>query len=562
MNRFCYLVVASLFAAACSSGGSGTPGSGTGGASSSGTGGSGTGGSNPSGTGGATNTGSGGAMTGTGGAPATGTGGSGAGGSVTDGGTDAGGTGGAAVPAGLSFLERNGDIGKTGHAVRPMLTKAKAMTMTADAGFNATFTGAVWSSPLYMEKGPNNKGAFFVATASNSVYALDETTGAVIWTYNSLGAARNTPACGCCDYGIPQGMYGTPVIDEASRTLFAVGALGNGFAAVGLNIDTGMPRTGWPVTIPGNAQTNQRTALALVKGILYVAFGGHQGDCGDYHGSVTGINIATPAMRGTWTAAGSQSGIWGAGGLASDGDGVFALTGNGSGANGGHGDSEEVIRITGLGTANKTNANVYYPSRWQAMDGGDLDMGCNAAAVFDVPGLTTKQLVAPAKDGHLYFLDAANLGGMAGEKFDLVVATEGMSTRTSPTAYTTTKGMFVAISTDASHCPAGAGATGNVIMGVQVAVTAGAVAPKIVWCAARSGDLTAPISTTSDAAGSDAIVWFASTSGGIKGVDGETGTAIVSGSGCSVRRWSGPIVGGAARIVVAADGKLCSWSAK
>jgi hypothetical protein len=126
----------------------------------------------------------------------------------------------------------------------------------------------------------------------------------------------------------------------------------------------------------------------------------------------------------------------------------------------------------------------------------------------------------------------------------------------------TTKGMFVAISTDGAHCPAGSAASGTVIMGISVAATAGAIAPKVSWCAARSGDMTAPISTTSDASGTDAIVWFGSTGGGIKAVDGETGTTIASAGGCSIRRWAAPIVGGAARIVVASDGKLCSWSVK
>jgi hypothetical protein len=509
---------------------------------------------------------------GTGGTVAPGTGGSTPGDTAKDtspGSGGASGTGGAPPAAGdLNYLERNGDIAKSGWSIRPMMTKTKAATIALDTTFAANFQGAVWSSPLYVEKGPMGKGTFYVATASNTVYALDETTGAVVWMKN-LGTPATGAACGCCNYGIPQGIYGTPVIDLASRTLFAVAATGGGggitgFQTFGLNIDDGSTRPGWPVAAPfGAGKHNQRTALSLVRGILYVAYGGHQGDCGPYNGRVMAINIATPQMTGLWTTAGSQSGIWGAGGMASDGDGIFTLTGNGSGAGGGHGDSEELIRLTGLSVANKTNATHFYPRRWQAMDGADLDFSCNAPAVFDIPGATPmKHVVAPAKDGHLYFLDAANLGGMGGEKFDLQVAAEGMSTRTSPTAYSTTKGKFVAISTNGGRCPMATGG-GSVIMGIQVSVTAGAIRPTVAWCAARGGDMVAPISTTTDAAGTDSIVWWVGTGGGLNGVDGETGAKVATvNGGCSIRRWGAPIVGGANRIVAAADGKLCAWSVK
>ncbi len=100
-------------------------------------------------------------------------------------------------------------------------------------------------------------------------------------------------------------------------------------------------------------------------------------------------------------------------------------------------------------------------------------------------------------------------------------------------------------------------------MGVQVTVNAGVIAPRVAWCAAMGGDMTAPIATTSDAAGNDAVVWYVTTGGDLRGVDGETGAMIASGTGCSIRRWQAPIVGGAARIVAAAgSGKLCSWSVK
>jgi hypothetical protein len=69
---------------------------------------------------------------------------------------------------------------------------------------------------------------------------------------------------------------------------------------------------------------------------------------------------------------------------------------------------------------------------------------------------------------------------------------------------------------------------------------------------------TNPIATTTDGT-SNAIVWF-TTNGQLRGLDGDTGTAIYSSTNsCSgVERWTSPIaVKG--RIVVAGFERLCAW---
>ena len=45
----------------------------------------------------------------------------------------------------------------------------------------ATFSGSTWASPLYLENGPGGKGIFITVTSGNNVFALDETTGAMVW---------------------------------------------------------------------------------------------------------------------------------------------------------------------------------------------------------------------------------------------------------------------------------------------------------------------------------------------------------------------------------------------
>ena len=42
------------------------------------------------------------------------------------------------------------------------------------------------------------------------------------------------------------------------------------------------------------AAQNQRGALALLNGRIYVPFGCHFGDCSDYHGVVVAVNVDPP----------------------------------------------------------------------------------------------------------------------------------------------------------------------------------------------------------------------------------------------------------------------------
>ena len=116
-------------------------------------------------------------------------------------------------------------------------------------------------------------------------------------------------------------------------------------------------------------------------------------------------------MKGGWATGGQGEGIWAAGGMASDGTGVIAATGNRTGGGSStHQDSEQVTRITGMGT----RADTWYPTRWMAMDTADADVGSVNPVYVELPGATpSKMILQVAKDGHLYILDAAALGGSA-----------------------------------------------------------------------------------------------------------------------------------------------------
>src|SRR5215831_13734344 len=133
----------------------------------------------------------------------------------------------------LSRFEANAQVNVTqehnhpsrdGVYVDAAFTLSAAANLTRDLNFDGTVSGNVYAQPLYIEGGPN--GPMIIAvTESNNVYALNATTGTVIWQVN-LGAPvpLSDLFCGNID---PVGITGTPVVDLTSRSLF-IDALING----------------------------------------------------------------------------------------------------------------------------------------------------------------------------------------------------------------------------------------------------------------------------------------------------------------------------------------------
>jgi hypothetical protein len=470
-------------------------------------------------------------------------------------------------------LQRNKNPSRDGLFVQPALTRANAAKLALEPNFAPTFNGDMWASPLFMQNGPGGKGAFFVVTTTNDVYAFDEVTGAMLWTHNvGTPAMLNGPTAPCGSIH-PLGIIATPVIDAQARTMFLSAAVGNATAIErqevhALSVDDGTERAGWPIDVSTkfmfNPQSaNPRSALSLVNGIVYVAYGGHVGDCGDYRGRVIAIDTTDPTQAAMFVTGGLGEAIWAPGGMPSDGNAVFAVTGNRHMESGAHQDSEQVTRVTGMAVVKHTADDTFYPANFQMMDDMDLDLGCNNAVLIDVPGATPSSLlVSLSKDGHFYLLDRAHLGGLAGQLVDFMVAAPAMSIRTAPTAYVTPAGVHVAFTVVGTSvgCPAGAG-TGPMVLSVLLAPGAPAT-PTVAWCAPIAGS-GAPMTTTTDGT-NESIVWYTTgdQQGTLTGVDGDTGQPVYMGTApCGiVQHWTAPIaVGG--RVIVGATGRLCAYSA-
>jgi hypothetical protein len=483
--------------------------------------------------------------------------------------TGAAGTG--AADTSQSVLERNKHASRDGAFVQPTLTKANAAKMALDTTFNATFNGGMWASPLYLQNGPNGKGVFFAVTTNNMVYALDETTGATVWMH-SIGMASGNTGAGCGEG--PIGISGTPVIDAAARTIYVAGGIGtNGVMkheVHALSVDTGEEKPGWPVDLSGkkagnNATTfspnvhNQRGSLSLVNGVLYIPYGGYNGDCGNYHGWVFAIDTKQPTSVGAWATGGQGEAIWASGGLASDGTAVFATTGNSTNGTSTHQDSEEIVRLTGMATVDRATG-VYFPGDWRNMDGGDADLGASSPVYFELPGSTPSKLVAAvAKNGQFYVVNSQNLGGMGGHVINYKATNSapngGNSVRTAMASYQTPMGRYVVFNGSEPICNGkGNGSIMSILM------TPGSPPKATTAFCASGGTNTSPITTSTDGT-NDVVIWYMS-NGKLMGADGDTGATIFNGGTgtCNdVRRWTSPIAANG-RIVVGANGKLCSWS--
>src|SRR5437762_12379793 len=96
-----------------------------------------------------------------------------------------------AVPhanAQVNVTQKNNNLARDGLYIDSAFTPANAANLVRDLNFDGTVVGNVHAQPLYIEGGPNGP-MVIVATASNNIYALNATTGTVIWQRTDIGPA-------------------------------------------------------------------------------------------------------------------------------------------------------------------------------------------------------------------------------------------------------------------------------------------------------------------------------------------------------------------------------------
>ena len=341
------------------------------------------------------------------------------------------------------------------------LTTANVNTNAFGKLFACRTDGAIYGQPLWVAQltvngAPHN--VVFVATQHDSLYAFDADASpcVTLWSvslidisHGGLGGETTVPSGptgflvggGDGDITPEVGVTGTPVIDPATNTLYVVSKSVNSAKTTfyqrlhAIDPTTGSEKSGpMPIagTFPGtgggstvvtfSAQTqNQRSGLALVNGVLYLAWGSHE-DNPPYYGWIMGytydgasftqssvLNV-TPNVGG--------GGIWMSGGApaADSNNNLYAITGNGtfdaaspSAPNNDYADS--LLQLTGALTVSQ-----YFTPKDYFQDGQtDNDFGSGGAVVLaDLPaGSPVAHLVlGGGKFGGLYVLNRDNLGGV------------------------------------------------------------------------------------------------------------------------------------------------------
>jgi polyvinyl alcohol dehydrogenase (cytochrome) len=299
-------------------------------------------------------------------------------------------------------------------------------TLSTAPTWDDSLGAAVYGQPLVYDS------TIYVGTENDVVYAIGATTGKVLWSLQ-VGNPVNTSVLdatptlsGSCGDINPLGITGTPVIDTATGEIFLAEETEVGgdnwqdvqhwLVAVSLGTHTEI----WHRQIDppgGNEASNyyipaeqQRAALTLSDGRIYVEFGGLFGDCGQYHGYVVDLPVSgSGALVSYQIPTQREGGIWGTGGafVSSAGD-LYVATGNGSSNS--LSDYDEGNSVVEL-SPTLERLGYWAPSNWVQLNDDDWDLG--SAGPVAIPG-TSLLFVAgkPAAKGSFGDLMEDSLGGI------------------------------------------------------------------------------------------------------------------------------------------------------
>jgi outer membrane protein assembly factor BamB len=264
--------------------------------------------------------------------------------------------------------------------------------------------GEVYAQPLVVGT------RVIVATESNTVYSLRVADGTIAWRHH---LANSVPAtllpCGNVD---PVGITGTPVVDVGARRIYAVGLVRPPLRHVLFELDVVTGRLIDTAVVNGGGDPkvhNQRGALALTAGKVFIPYGGRTGDCGDYHGRVVSVAASRTglgAVDAFTLPTQNRGGFWAPPGAVVAGNGSLYLASGNSSSNGNYDYGNSVVRIS----TSLRLLDAFAPSNWRFLNSVDLDLGTTSPVL-----LPNHHVFQVGKEGIGYLLDADHLGGPGGE---------------------------------------------------------------------------------------------------------------------------------------------------
>jgi len=363
----------------------------------------------------------------------------------------------------LNYTTWKNDNALTGQQLKEtILTTSNVNSYHFGVLYSNSLDCAVFAQPLYVSKlsiGGGTHNVVFVATESNSVYAIDADNfdaskhGIVYW-HKVLMPAGATPvpqsAVGSTIY--PHiGITGTPVIDPVAGTLYVVTeTLESGtevFRLHALSLASGSEQHGGPVGITASGfqpmEQLQRPGLLLAYGNVYIAFGS-QGDNTPFHGWIFSYNPSTLARNNVWNSSptGKESAIWMSGsGIAADGNGyIYVMTSNGD-SDGISNFGESFVKLH----SDLSGVYDYFtPYQQRTFSANDQDVGSGGMLLLPTQnGAVPNEVVGCGKPRAIYLLDRDNMGKSQTNSNSQIVqevdgAVGGLSGHQSPDACFTT----------------------------------------------------------------------------------------------------------------------------
>jgi FtsP/CotA-like multicopper oxidase with cupredoxin domain len=296
-------------------------------------------------------------------------------------------------------------------------------TIAAPTGMPAF--GKVYAQPLYVQNENTIDGLkhnlIVIATSTDQIYAIDETTGNVVWETNFTNAANGvrqqlSTDTACNDVNPNVGITGTPVIDRTLDRLYVVVptyengtfhmrlhaiAMSSGADAVSPVEVTASVALSSGGTASTSAEHNfNRGALLEANGNIYVTLGSHCDYSGaGTHGWVLSYSNTTLAMTGnalntTDDYLGSYylGSIWSSGfGPAADSAGnIYFATGNGP-YNGTNDFAMSAVKVPG--NLDITKESSFTPYGEAADSSADADLGAGGVVVLPTVGGTYPRLL-------------------------------------------------------------------------------------------------------------------------------------------------------------------------
>ncbi len=360
----------------------------------------------------------------------------------------------AGVHAQISILTNRYNPRRTGaNLSETTLTPANVNVNQFGKLYSYPVDGSVYAQPLYVA-GITIQGSvrnvLYVATMNDKVYAFDADSASPtpLWMadFTNPPSVIPVPITDIVPANLNivgnVGIQSTPVLDRATNTLYLVARTkesGNYVQRLhALDITTGRPRPGSPVTIsgsvPGSALDStatpsgrvitfdpkvqlQRAGLALTNGVVLVAWAAHE-DVTPSHGWIMGFDSSTLARVGIFAVTPDDylGGIW-QGGRAptvdAAGNAYFA-TGNGK-WDGARNFGNSLLKFS-VSRAGLALVDYFTPGNEVQLSLADDDLSGSGFTLL--PG--TNLLLGGGKEGVLYLLDAGNLGGKVASDTQIV----------------------------------------------------------------------------------------------------------------------------------------------